>query len=140
MHITQKKFTNQTSFEFLDSALNYSFGDKGGHQTFTVDYAAIDTPPGRFEESKVWYRNFGLLWFVLGCVMTGSIYWDTGQFNPSLWLFLGAGSLVAYHFSRTRYSVFKSEKGEMLVIDDEAHDRIVDEIMSRREACLNGAQ
>jgi len=106
MKITQKKFTNQTHFEFGETSLSFAFGDKGGRQEFTVDYAAIEQSSRDFEDRKTWYRNFGVLWVVLGAVLTGYVYWQSAQINPSLFLFLGIACLVAYQFSLTQYSVF----------------------------------
>lgn len=133
MEIAQKKFSNKTKFEFRDEDLKYTVQDKSGSQSFSVEYGAIPTDHGDLVERNDWYRNAGVLWFVLGVFIIVSHYLETGTMKWSIWLPVGAICFVMYWVVKTAYVVIDTEKGRLFIIKDEKHDEILKEIDSRRK-------
>lgn len=75
----------------------------------------------------------GLLWLALGAVLTVvSFFGEKGSI--SFWIWIGAGCYAVYRLRTTRFTIVPSEKGNLLVIDDEEGKRILNEIESRRTA------
>lgn len=49
---------------------------------------------------------------------------------------IGAACIAWAYFSKIKYSVFQTERGNILVIQDKNHDRIVSKLKSRRKSQL----
>ncbi len=49
---------------------------------------------------------------------------------------IGLACVVWAHFSKVKYSVFKAERGNVFVIQDKNHDKIINEINARRKSQL----
>ena len=133
MNISQKKFSNRTNFKFGDDSLEYTVKDKGGSQTFSVEYGAIASGSGEIEERNAWYRNVGFFWVLIGGFVIFSRYTDTGEIKGSIWLTLGIICFALYWILKTTYTTLDSEKGRIFIIKDSSHDEIKDEIETRRK-------
>ncbi|MEM6514102.1 MAG: hypothetical protein AAF660_13900 [Pseudomonadota bacterium] len=133
MNITQKRFSNRTAFDFQEDLLEYTIKDKSGSRTFSVEYGAIETGSGEVEERNDWYRNVGLLWFLLGGFIVVSRFMETGEIKGSIWLTLGLVFLALYWILRSSYTTLDSEKGRIFIIKDDSHDSIKEEIETRRK-------
>lgn len=132
MEIAQKKLSNRVRYVFGEDELEYHLQDSSGSRSFSVAYAAIGRDRQTLVERNQWLRNVGLLWIVLGVVMTGlSLSGDQGL-KISFWLWIGLGCYAAYHVFSTRYTILPTEVGNLLVIDDADGQRILDEIAKRR--------
>lgn len=131
MKISQRKFSTKTSFSFEDDGLTYEVRDGSGAVAFRADYEDISFETSYSEERNLWLRNAGYFWVAIGIlatIMRGP--------TLSLWLLLGIGCLIAYFWRRIAYTIFDAPKGRILVIRDDKHDEIINEIISRRRACL----
>lgn len=137
MEITQKRFSNQTRYRFGDERLDYRIKDPSGEREFSIAYMAISNERQTFIERNAWLRNVGIFWAVLGAFLTWlKLSDDKPGFPLSIWLVIGIGCWVAYHFRTTRFIVLGSEKGNLFVIDDADGARILDELRTRRGAAM----
>jgi hypothetical protein len=136
MKIEQKKFSTKTSFTFGDDGLTYEIRDRSGGTTFRTDYEDISFDTSFLEERNAWWRNVGWIWIVIGAL--GVLLSLRGAGRPALpiWLVLGVVFLIAYYWRRTSYTIYDCAKGRILIIRDDKHDQIVNELNSRRRACL----
>ncbi len=88
-------------------------------------------------EENQWLRNVGYLWIVLGVFILGhAIYTSPPLSGKGFWITMGAGCVIWAHFSKVKYSVFRSERGNVFVIQDGKHDEIIEELNKRRKAQL----
>ncbi|MDQ3287557.1 MAG: hypothetical protein M3Q42_04725 [Pseudomonadota bacterium] len=136
MEIKQKRHSNRIGFVFGDDELRYSLKDSSGSRSFSVAYIDISRDRQTLEERSQWLRNAGLLWLVIGAVLTAAAWFSRQEIVPSIWLIIGAGCYAAYYLRSTRYTIVPSEKGNLLVIDDNAGPRVIEEIETRRAAQL----
>jgi hypothetical protein len=134
MELTQKKSSNQTTFEFGEDKLKYSIKDASGKKTFSTDYGAIsDEDYDELEVKNEWFRNVGILWMLIGAFQIGSRFMESGKFSGSMWLTLGIICLITYRFKTTSYTIVDAEKGRIFIIKDAQHSKILDEISTRRK-------
>jgi hypothetical protein len=136
VEISQKKLSNKIRYVFGEDELDYYLQDSSGSRSFSVAYAAIGRDRQTLVERNQWLRNVGLLWMVLGVVLTGmSLSGDQGL-KISFWLWVGLACYAGYHFFSTRYTIIPTDSGNLLVIDDADGQRILAEIASRRAAYM----
>ncbi|MFC0679327.1 hypothetical protein ACFFGH_15945 [Lysobacter korlensis] len=134
MEIKQKRTSNRIRYVFGEDELQYSWEDGSGSRSFSVQYTDITRDRQTLVERNEWLRNVGLLWLALGVVTTGLAWFNKGQLDPSLWLFIGAGCYGVYRVRATGFTILPSDKGNLLVIDGDEGKRIIGEIESRRAA------
>ena len=136
MEIQQKRHSNRIGFVFKDEELRYSLKDSSGSRTFSVHYTDISRDRQMMEERNQWLRNVGLIWIAIGVVFTASAWFSRQELVPSLWLLLGGGCYAAYRLRSTCFTILPSEKGNLLVIDDQDGQRVIEQIETRRAAQL----
>ena len=137
MEIKQKRMSNHHTFTFNDESLNFAFKDKSGADDFDLNYADFPEKSSLSIEQNEWLRNVGILWCILGCYRIGtSIYNDLPLSGTGFWLFIGLICLVWFACTKTKYSIFKTEAGNVFVIKDKNHDKIISEMETRKKAQL----
>ncbi len=131
MEYRQKKGGNRTHFEFESEYLEYELQEKAGTDSFRVAYSALPYRVHEFIERNEWLRNVGLLWLLIGILITG---WRLSEsiLQLSMWIPIGLGCLGWYWFSIVRYSTLQTGEGKIFVIRDAQHDRILEELLARR--------
>jgi hypothetical protein len=133
MEIRQRRNSNRLRYVFGEDELQYSLEDTSGSRSFSVAYTDISRDRQTLVERNQWLGNVGLLWLALGAVLT-IVSFVGGKGTFSFWLWIGAGCYAVYRLRTTRFTIVPSEKGNLLVIDDEEGRRILNEIESRRAA------
>ncbi|WP_438863644.1 DUF308 domain-containing protein [Neptunicella sp.] len=134
MELTQKKSSNQTTFEFGEEKLKYTIKDASGKKTFSTEYGSIsDEDFDELEEKNAWFRNVGILWVLIGVFQIANRFMESGTFSGSMWLTLGIICLITYRFKTTSYTIVDAEKGRIFIIQDDQHSKILDEISTRRK-------
>lgn len=138
MKIEQKKLSNQHSFTFNSDSFNFAYRDKSGSGDVDIPYAEFPLKSSVQIEKNLWLRNVGYLWCLLGLFQVGSaIFASEPLTGKGFWLVLGIACLLWSHFTTVTYSVFRTDKGAVFVIQDrKSHDQIIDEITSRRRKQL----
>ena len=132
MEVRQKRNSNRITYVLGDEELQYSLQDSTGSRSFSVPYVDISRDRQSLVERNAWLRNAGLLWLALGAVITAAAWFGNGAFKPSIWLLLGAGCYAAYRLRSTPFTILPTDKGNLLVIDDEEGRRLIAEIEARR--------
>lgn len=134
MEIKQSRNSNRIRYQFGEDELNYSLEDSSGSRSLSVQYTDISRDRQTLEERNQWLRNAGLLWIALGGVLTVMSYFGEGPFRASFWLWIGLGCYAVYWFRRTKFTILPTDKGNLLVIDNDDGPRLIQEIESRRAA------
>lgn len=135
MEIKQKKKSNTHVFTFLDNHLNFAYKDKSGSGDIDLSYADFPRKASIQIEQNEWLRNVGYLWCVIGAIQLSlALYQGSSISGKGFWLMIGVGCLVWAHFSKVKYSVYKTDRGNIFVIQDKHHDAIIDEINKRKKS------
>jgi hypothetical protein len=136
MEIIQKKNGNTHTFTFKEDIFNFAYKDKSGSGDTDINYADFPKKSAIKIEQNEWLRNVGLLWCVLGVFQVGyALYLNESPSGPG-WFFLGLMCLAWYRFSKVTYSVFQTEIGNVFIIHDKNHSKIIDELIMRRKGQL----
>jgi len=99
MEIVQKSGSNKAVYNFLDDKLKYSIKDSSGKNTFSIDYGSIPYEDfSEIEQKNAWYRNVGILWCLLGLVITSMRFFEDGVLSVSMWVSIGFVCLLVYWF------------------------------------------
>lgn len=137
MEISQKKRSTRLKFSFNDDSFNYAYKDRAGSGDIDVRYVEFPTKSAVSIERNDWLRNIGLLWCAIGALQLAyAIGAGESLQGRGFWLLVGLICLLWYRWATVKYSVFRTSAGNVLVIQDREHDRIVDEIKRRRREQL----
>jgi hypothetical protein len=132
LEISQKRFSATTRYVFHDDRVDYAWKDSSTSRSFSVPYTEITRDRQTLTERNTWFRNVGLLWLLIGGIQLAASWSAASGQKGGLWLALGAACCAAYRFRVTGYVILPSDKGNLLVIDDESGKQIVAEIETRR--------
>ena len=137
MKITQKKLSNKHTYRFEKDSLEYSYEDKSGSDDISLNYADFPEKSSTSIEQNEWLKNVGILWGLLGFYQLGTAVVNHLPLSgKGFWLFLGVICIIWHVFTKVKYSVFKTESGNVFVIHDTNHDKIIDEIKKRKKQQL----
>ncbi len=137
MEIEQKKQSVCHNFKFNDESLNFSYKDKSGSDEFDVYYSDFPEKSSITIEQNEWLRNVGILWSLLGCYQIGTALNSGLPFSKTgFWLFIGLICIAWYALTKIKYSVFKTEAGNIFILNDKNHDKIISEMKTRKKAQL----
>lgn len=137
MEFVQKKRSNKHTFTLHDDYFNFAYEDKSGSGDADMSYADFPKKSSVQIEQNEWIRNVGYLWIALGVFQFGyAIYSNAPLSGKGFWILIGSLCVIWAYFSKVKYSVFRSEKGNVFVIQDKQHDQIVDELNKRRKSQL----
>ena len=111
--------------------MEYRVEDSSGSRTFNVAYTELSRDRQELLERNEWFRNAGMLWMLIGVVFTALSF---GGERPaiSLWFWIGLLCYLIFRLRTTHYTIIPSDKGNLLVIHNGDHDRIVKELEMRR--------
>lgn len=138
MEIRQQKNSNRIRFAFGEDELDYSIEDSSGSRSFSVDYTEISRDRQALLERNQWLGNVGLLWILLGVVLTGLSFMGDEGVKVSIWLWVGSACYLVYRYRTTSFTIVPTDKGNLCVINGEDGQRILDEIGMRRAAKFRG--
>lgn len=137
MEIKQKKFSNRHTFTFEPEFANFAYKDKSGSGDFDFNYADLPEKSSTSIEQNEWLRNVGVLWCLLGFYNIGSaLYHDTSLSGTGFWLVIGIICLVWFAATKVKYTIFKTERGNLFIIQDGKHKEILSELTSRKQEQL----
>ena len=137
MEFIQKKRGVKQTFTLRDDHFNYAYEDKSGSGDIALNYVDFPQKSSVSIEQNEWLRNVGLLWIALGVAQIGwAIFNDLSLSGKGFWLMVGMACVLWAHFSKTRYSVFRTERGNVLVMQNKQHQQIVETLHARRKAQL----
>ncbi len=137
MEFIQKKRGVKQVFTLRDDHFNFAYEDKSGSGDFDLNYVDFPIKSSVSIEQNEWLRNVGLLWIALGVAQIGwAVFNELSLSGKGFWLMVGMACVLWAHFSKTRYSVFRTEHGNVLVMQDKHHQQIVETLHQRRKAQL----
>lgn len=137
MEIVQKKQSNKHTFKFMEDHFNFAYEDKSGSDDIDLNYADIPKKSSIQIEQNEWLRNVGYLWCALGLFQLGyAIFSEASISGKGFWIIIGLACVAWAHFTKVKYSVFKAERENVFVIHDKNHDKIIDELNSRKKVQL----
>lgn len=137
MEIKQKKFSILHTFTFESNYVNFSYKDKSGSGDFDFHYADFPEKYSVTIEQNEWLRNVGILWCLLGCYTIGSAIYSGGSLSGTgFWLVVGLVCLIWFALTKVKYSVFKTERGNVFIIQDKNHENIIAELNKRKKEQL----
>ncbi|KZN52768.1 hypothetical protein N474_22625 [Pseudoalteromonas luteoviolacea CPMOR-2] len=137
MEIVQKKRSVKHTFTFEKDHFNFAYKDKSGSGDTDFNYADFPKKCIIKIEQNDWLRNVGFLWIALGAIQLGyAIYSQSSLSGQGFWLMVGLACVAWTHFSKVKYSVYQAERGNIFVIQNKEHDKIVNELNQRRSAQL----
>ena len=137
MEFIQKKRGVKQTFTLRDDHFNFAYEDKSGSGDIDLNYVDLPQKSSVSIEQNEWLRNVGLLWIALGVAQIGwAIFNDLSLSGKGFWLMVGMACVLWAHFSKTRYSVFRTERGNVLVMQNKQHQQIVETLHARRKAQL----
>lgn len=137
MEFIQKKRGVKQTFTLRDDHFNFAYEDKSGSGDIDLNYVDFPLKSSVSIEQNEWLRNVGLLWIALGVAQIGwAIFNDLSLSGKGFWLMVGMACVLWAHFSKTRYSVFRTERGNVLVMQNKQHQQIVETLHARRKAQL----
>lgn len=133
MEISQRNFWNKTNFQFGEESLKYTIKSDSQSSSFSVKYNAISTDPSEIQTKNSSTRIFGILFIVVGIVHVTLQFFKTGSVAFSLWFAIGLLFFVTYYLTKTAYTILQTEKYAIGIIKDSKHDKIYNEIITRRK-------
>jgi hypothetical protein len=137
MEIVQKKKSTKHTFTFKDDYFNFAYEDKLGSGDIDVNYADFPKKSSIQIEQNDWLRSVGYLWCAIGVFQLGyAIYSGASISGKGFWIMAGFACIVWAYFSKVKFSVFKSEHGNVFVIHDKNHEKIISELITRRKSQL----
>ena len=137
MEFVQKKGSTRHTFTLHSDKFNFAYQDKSGAADADMSYADLPLKTSIQIEQNEWLRNVGYLWMAIGVFQIGYAIHDGGSLSgKGFWLLLGIGCVLWAHFSKIQYTVLRGERGNVFIMQDKSHDRILDELMGRRKAQL----
>lgn len=137
MEIVQKKNSNKHTFTFMEDHFNFAYKDKSGSDDTDLNYADLPKKASIQIELNEWLRNVGYLWCLVGIVQLGfAIYSDASLSGKSFWILLGLVCVAWANFSKITYSVFKAKEANIFIIHDKHHEKIMNELNSRKKLQL----
>ena len=137
MEIIQKKKSIKHTFNFKDDYFNFAYADKSGSGDTDINYVDFPLKSSIQIEQNEWLRNVGYLWCALGVFQLGyAIFSNVPVAGKGFWLMVGLVCVLWAYFSKVKYSVFKIESGNVFVIHDKLHDKIINELNARRKKQL----
>lgn len=136
MTIIQKRAGHRVEFQFGEESLKYSVKDPSGSTSFSLPYEEVPDEYSELEERRVWFRNVGYIWIIIGLCDVGYRYTESSKWVLPFWLLLGLACLGYYYLSSTHFIVYNTARGRMFVIVDKKKDQVLKELGTRRSALL----
>lgn len=133
----QKKGSIKHTFEFKPNYFNFAYDDKSGSADFDFNYGDLPKKTATQIEENEGIKIIGYLWCLLGFYELGSaLYHDLATTGKAFWIIMGLLCLLWSKFTRVEYTIFRAEQGNVFVLRDKQHDRIIDELKRRRKEQL----
>ena len=131
MEVQQRHGATRLRYRLDTDSVEYRVEDSSGSRTFNVAYTELSRDRQELLERNEWFRNAGMLWMLIGVVFTALSF---GGERPaiSLWFWIGLLCYLIFRLRTTHYTIIPSDKGNLLVIHNSDHDRIVNELETRR--------
>ena len=138
MEIKQSKNGHKLKFTFTDNRLNYAYKYSGGSGEYDIPYADFPRKSIIQIEQNDWCKNVGWLWILLGIALNFYRVYTINMLdkNGIIIIVLGISCLLWTLFRKVKFTIFETPQANILIIKNSKHNKIVDEIQSRRKKQL----
>lgn len=124
-----------TQFEFGETHLGYSLDGARNRWRFRMDYLGLPKRIPVKMSTSVWLRRLGSLACAIGVVQGGWAAWNgTSMVVGASLCAAGLVSVLLHVRTRRRFTVLKTDAGEIWILCDKRHDQILNELRARRRA------
>lgn len=131
----QKRGGRRVRISIEKSGVDYEIRDITGENHFHVLFEQIDPERSHIVEKNGWLLRFGLVWAALGAIVAA--FTPSAEMPvPSIFLIFGLTTVFYYFWRRASFSVLRTERGRISVIEDRWHDDILRELNLRRVSAL----
>lgn len=131
----QKRCGRRVRIAINKSGVDYELKDINGENRFRVMYEQIDPETSRIVEKNGWLLRFGILWDILGILLALAGNSETLPVSVVLTLF-GSASIFYYFWRKATFSVLRTERGRICIMEDRWHDDILRELNLKRVSTL----
>lgn len=134
MEFVQKKGSIKHTFTLEDDTFNFAYKEKSGSGDTDFNYGDLPQKSSTQIQENEWLRNVGYLWCAIGVGSSifDSYFQETLKIN-SFWMLIGSVCVLLAFFTKVRFTVFQTERGNIFVIKDKKHDLLIDELQVRRK-------
>ena len=138
MKFKQSKSGYKLIFTFNDNKLHYAYKASDGFGDYDINYADFSSKSHTIIEQNDWCKNVGTLWILLGIVLNLYRYYTIHLFDKIGIIIIGLGisCILWTTFRKIKFTIFNTPQGNVLIIKNGKHDKIVNEIQSRRKKQL----
>jgi hypothetical protein len=134
----QKRGGRRVSLSIDKSGVDYEIKDVNGEVKFHALFEEIDPQASRIVEKNGGLFNLSIIFLVLGVASAAMNYVEVPHdyLGPLFFVLMSAVSYAVYHWRKTAFSVFITERGRMSIMEDARHDDILRELNLRRVSTL----
>ena len=135
MIITQRRNFNTFTFDFGSEALTYTRSDSYGSHSSELPYGSIGMDPRLITERNGTLFNGAILLSAWGLAQAAHSL-AHGDWFGLIFLFPGVACFLIHALTKTTITSLGSDDGEIALLHDGNHDRIMAEIRERRKKQL----
>ncbi|MCJ8270611.1 MAG: hypothetical protein MJK04_14565 [Psychrosphaera sp.] len=137
MKFNQKKWGNKSAFELKEDHFIYSSADESSETTFKYKYTDLPTKTDCIHhiEKNILFFFLSFSFFIGGFIQYLVYQFWKDEVRLSL-VTIGIVLVIMAFKTRTRFTIFQTERGNILVIKDKEHDAIISQLYSRRSKIL----
>ncbi|MDN3650419.1 hypothetical protein QWZ13_16040 [Reinekea marina] len=125
----QKKGAIKHTFTLKDDLFNFAYEEKRGSGDTDFNYADLPLKSSIQIEQNEWLRNVGYLWIAVGALQ---LFYSQTIF----WLVIGVGCVAWAVYSKIKYTVYRTERGNVFIIQNDQSQALINELFERRSAQL----
>jgi hypothetical protein len=131
----QKRGGRRVRIAINKNGVDYEIKDINGENHFRVIYEQIDPETSRIVEKNGWLLRFGILWVILGLFLSTIGGLASLPVSAVLVIF-GSASIIYYGWRKANFSVLRTERGRICIIEGKWHDEILRELNLKRVSVL----
>jgi hypothetical protein len=131
----QKRGGRRVRIAINRNGVDYEIKDINGENHFRVLYEQIDPETSRIVEKNGWLLRFGILWVILGLFLS-AIGGLTSLPASAVLVIFGSASVIYYGWRKANFSVLRTERGRICIIEGKWHDEILRELNLKRVSVL----
>jgi len=133
MVFIQSKGKVTQSIALFDKHFNFSYSDPRAFDTIDINYAEIAPQPSEQVEENEWLRIVGFAWMAIGLFqLLFALYSGYSINGKGFWILVGGLCVFWSYASVVKYTVIKTEYGNICIIHDDKHDKIISELQAKR--------
>jgi hypothetical protein len=135
VHFKQRRGGRRVLVSIDDAGVSYQLRDVSGETIFRASHEQIDPEMSSYTEKNGWLLRLGVTWSVLGaaCAVVDP---GAGLSIPLVFTMFGAVCAVHYFWRKASFTILRTDRGKISILQGRWHDEIIRELNSRRVAAL----